>query len=63
LVVRSNSRKSKLVGNGWHVLLALEKSTFIDIFHFGIFQKLWKYIETIQLSKPEVICGLNKGFV
>jgi hypothetical protein len=62
LVVRSKSRKPKLVGNRWHVLVALEQSTFVDVSHFGIFQELWKYIGTLQLPKPEVLCGLNKGF-
>jgi hypothetical protein len=34
LVVRSKSRKTKLVGNRWHVLFALEESTSIDVSDF-----------------------------
>jgi hypothetical protein len=62
LVVHSKSPKMKLVGNRWHVLVALEQSTFVDISHFDIFHELWKYIETPQLPKSEVLCCLNKGF-
>jgi hypothetical protein len=35
LVVRSKSRKPKLVGKRWHVLFALEESTFVDVSDFG----------------------------
>jgi hypothetical protein len=61
LVVRSKSKKSKLVGNRWHVLITLEQSTFISVSDFSIFQELWKYIGTLQLLKPEFLYGLNKG--
>jgi hypothetical protein len=61
LVVRSKSRKMKVVGNRWHVRITLEQSTFVDVSHFDICQELWKYIGTLQLLKPEVLCGLNKG--
>ena len=35
LVVHSKSQKMKLVGNRWHVLIALEQSTIVDISCFG----------------------------
>jgi hypothetical protein len=34
LVVRSKSRKPKLVGKRWHVLFTLEESTFVDVSYF-----------------------------
>jgi hypothetical protein len=62
LAIRSKPRKPKIVGSRWHLFSALKESTFTENWHFGICQELWKYIRTLQLLKPEVLCGLNKGF-
>jgi hypothetical protein len=62
LVVRSSPEKPKLVGNRWRMLDTLEESTIIDIPGFDDCKELWHCIENLQLTKPEIFHGLNKGF-
>jgi hypothetical protein len=52
----------KLVGNKWRMLDVLEESTVIDISGFSDCKELWHCIENLQLVKPEIFWGLNKGF-